>query len=245
MGLKGWIAKNTGLPSLWTDWRGMVYRNGEEWWEPQPEQVNIPYSLPLSPIGVPVTYRQGGATFTLTRTSAATIGRGAHMLTTIDGHTTATFRWVGDDEHDMGVDVYTAKTSQGIVSRWPLMPPERTFTLECLTDPEQTRALEKMISQRTPLLLHHDKTQCQMNPCDIEPVRAIVVTKAAHARTRRAPVAQRRWNLTCSVRDLDALVGDLGQFQNALTWGDWDKFDHSWQRRSYMDLCRLITGMPA
>lgn len=241
MGLKVWVSKTTGMPSIWTDWRGMVYRNGIPWWEPETHQLNLPLTLPLTPLGESVTYRQGGASFTITRPSPA---GGGHMLSSLDGRTIATFRWIGEDQTDLGVEVFTANTSGGLVSRWPLRPPERTFTLDCLTDPEQTRTMEELIAARTPLLLHHDRNLCQMDPCDIDPIRAVVVTKAAHARTRRSPAAQRRWSLTCSTRDLDALTGGTVELAPALTWGDWEKLDGQWKRRTYTELCQLIMGMP-
>lgn len=241
MALKAWIAKNTGLPTLWTDYTAPVYRNGQVWWTPTLEQLSIPLSLPLSPIGEAVTYKQGGSSYTLTR---ATPSGGGHMLTTLDGHASTSFRWIGEDSTDLGVEVFTANTSAGLISRWPLMPPERTFTLDCLTDTDQTAAMEKIIAAKTPLLLFHNTAACDMNPCDIEPIRAVVVTKASHARTRRTPAAQRRWSLSCSTRDIATIMGGAGEFTSALTWGHWDAYDHQWKRRTYLELCRLITGMP-
>ena len=29
-----------------------------------------------------------------------------------------------------------------------------------------------------------------------------------------------------------------------VTWGEWDAIDRGWSHRTYLDLCRLIAGMP-
>lgn len=240
MGLKGWVARHTGMPSLWTDWRSPIYIDDKEWMTPEVSQLNTALSLPLAPVGAPVRYRQGGTTYTLTRT----VPGGEHMLTSLDGHAQATFRWVGEDQTDLGLEVFSVKTKLGVADRWPLIPPERTFTLECLTTPAQTKAMEELLAKRSPLLLHHNKSVCQMNPCDIEAVRAVVVTKAAHARTKRRPQAERRWTLSCSVRDLTALRREGSHVTPVLIWGEWDAYDHQWRNRTYTELLRLITGAP-
>lgn len=246
MALTGWIARHTGMPSLVPTSTGPVYAGDRLLTVVGHDRVGVPVSDPLAPVGVAVTYTQGTSRATLTRASV-----GGHALTDPTGHVVAPIRWLADDSTDLGVEVSTSTTSMGAADRWPLAQPPASFTLECLTEGEATRAVQDLASRPSRLVLLHDQAACQMVDCDVAPVRVVVVTKAVHARTKRVPRAQRRWSLSCSLRDgledvtSPAWRGERGCAAPVVTWGEWDAADHAWRNRTYLDVCRLVAGMPS
>ena len=246
MAVTGWVAVHTQMPSIVPDTTGPVWAGDRLLTVVDTAHVGVPISDPLAPVGEPVTYTLGDSSVTLTRGS-----RGSHMVTDPTGHQAAMIRWLMDDSTDMGVAVTAMTTARGRVDRWPLVPEPETVTLDCLTERDDTAMMRSLAVAASRLVIVHDPTICQIQDCDIPPVRAVTVTKASHQRTRRVPVAQRQWSLTCEARDGLEQVGaptwrgQRGYAAPVVTWGEWEAYDGAWTARTYTELCQLIAGMPA
>lgn len=246
MAVTGWVAEHTQMPSIVPDRAGPVWAGDRLLAVIDAAHVGVPISDPLAPVGEPVTYTLGSSSVTLTRGSL-----GSHMVTDPTGHQAAMIRWLMDDSTDMGVAVTAMTTARGRVDRWPLVPEPQTVTLDCLTERDSTATMRTLAVMASRLVIVHDPTVCQIDGCDIPPIQPVTVTKASHQRTSRKPVAQRQWSLTCEARDgleqvgAPSWRGQRGCAAPVVTWGEWEAYDGVWTARTYLEVCRLVAGMPA
>lgn len=245
MALTGWVASHTGMPCVTPSETGPVWAGRRLLAVVGESRVGVPVCDPLAPVGRETVYRQGASEIRLARAS-----RGSHMVTDRTGHVMVPVRWLGSDDTDMGVSVVSQRTSRGVADRWPLVGAPSSFSMECVTSGAATEALRALVSGAGRLVVVHDETVCDVDGCDIEPVRVVVVSKATHQRTAHRPAVRRSWSLSCEVRDgLEDATGPMfqgarGYASGVVTWGEWDAIDRGWAHRTYLDLCRLIAGMP-
>ena len=232
--ITGWIATHTGLPSLLVvaeTAKVQVLRDGERWFTVAAGEARL-VSDAAAPLGTPVTYTADGETVTLTRA-----GSGKHLITDVNGRNQARVRAVGNDDTEIpsGVSFFDQGRS---FARWPLARQFETGEMVVRTDSEDTHALAKLAHAKSPVFSLHSPSACEIEGCDIPPVRQVVITSANHQRTGRVDRAVREWVLAW--RESDGLDGAAP----VVTWGEYAAASDGWTNESYAEICRRIGGMP-
>lgn len=232
--ITGWIAVHTGLPSLRVvaeSAKVQVLHDGELWFTVAAGEVRL-VSDAAAPLGTPVVYTAGPETVTLTRADT-----GRHLITDVNGRNQASVRAVGNDDTEIpsGVSFF----DQGrAVARWPLARQYETGEMVVRTDSEDTRTLADLAHAKSPAFSLHSPSACEIEDCDIPPVRQVVLTSANHQRTGRVDRAVREWDLSWRETDLSSGLAPV------VTWGEYAANSDGWSHESYVDLCVRIGGMP-
>ena len=83
-------------------------------------------------------------------------------------------------------------------------------------------------------------------PADVLPSRFITVDKVDSARITGDGII--RWNVKWHelLEDSPMLVGPHAGWGAApcVTWGEWREVDKVWKSRTYIEICKMIAGMP-
>lgn len=242
--IDGFVATNTGLPVIIfkadSGNRATVYGTAEgrrwvAWSGPRPSGATW-FADPLAPLGVDATYTLGATDRVVLRRR----GGVGDMLTRSDGRSPVHFVWRGDDsiEHHPGLS--SMSTANGMADRWPLVPQPVTVSVELETTGADTSRMRAYATVRDQLLLMHDRTLCQVEGCDVPPVRRIVIESASEERTEHRDRARRRWTLKVLDRSADdARVVDR-RGQAVVTWGEWQKLDGHFVHGSVVDIARRL-----
>lgn len=230
----GWIADHTGLPSLSIsadDTDVQVLRGGEPWFTVKAGEVRL-VSDATAPLGTPVTYTAGADTVILTRPDT-----GGHLITDAQGRNRARVRAVGNDDTEVpsGVSFFDQGRS---FARWPLARQFETGEMVVRTDPADTTVLRELARVKSPVFSLHSPSACEIEDCDIPPVRQIVLTSARNQRTGRIDRAVREWDLQWRETDESSGVAPV------VTWGEYSAASDGWTHESYEDLCVRVAGMP-
>lgn len=255
MGLVGWVATHTGLPSFYATGTGpltAVTRVGERLIADVEGDVLV--SDPGADPGVDTTYRFGSESVVLRRRGQAPVSSGQRLdaVTTADGVTVADVGIVWGDprEHDTGASVFTSALGRQI-PRYRLGVPPETGTLEAVTFGEASVVLRGLVQERQPLWVLHDVEACSRADCDVEGARLIVPHRLVERMSERRTRAQRNWEVSYS-RVPDALgVSGVGRAVGCpvVSWGQWEAWGRKstpsgWQDWSAVEVCRRVAGMP-
>lgn len=234
MALSGWVAKHTGLPSIYVTTPGEVYAGDRLLVVAEGHTI---VSDVLAPAGTSVTYRQGGSSVTLTR---AKTSPELATITGLDGQGFTGIYW-----HNEGDDTEWESTGHRFdsgVTYWPLRKNPRTGSATLVLDnPAERERMWGLLSSNQPLIISTGDAVP-----GVPPVRAIVVSSVKADRASWDGVARFQVSWTEVPLDSPTLAnpdGGTGAVR-VVTWGSWDKLDRSWQPRTYRDLCKLIAGMP-
>lgn len=235
--MKGWVARHTGLPSVrpagpgqvWAGERLLTVARGAG-------QDVAPVSDPLAPVGVPVTYVQGREQVTLVRSAPAGVPLSLGTVTTVTGRTVPGLCWVADGapaSYPTAVEV-----SAALSVRWPLVSPPVTGSSDLvLLEPQRLDEAVSLLRAHAPVVL-----LAPASASGLPPVRTVVVTGISSRRLGTG--GQTRLKVTWSERPPGAPAGG-GCGAPVVTWGEWQALDHGWARRTYLDLCRVVAGMPS
>lgn len=235
MALVGFVARHTGLPSLRITSAGPVYAGDRLLTVARSGDV---VSDLLAPAGEPVTYRQGARQVTLRR--ATTSPRFASVVG-LNGRGLHRCWWRADGDKTSWSSPASIFTTGAV--RWPLTPRPRTGSgALVLWQPEDREAMWELLRSRQPLVISSGAPVL-----GVPPVRAVVVTKVQAERI--SPEGAIWYDVDWTEVPLDSptlrgVDGGTGACP-VVTWGEWDAADHAWLNRTYLDVCRLVAGMPS
>lgn len=244
-----WIAKHTGLPSFrlpsvaGRQVRVMAADATRTWTAVAGVGTgsDMLASDPLAMPGVPVTYLlPDGRKVEVTRPVP---GGGSEwwrgMVSRLDGRTVPGLSWDADgDGRDWSSAVSRFSAS---VARWPLEEPAvtggGTFVL---WEPEREREVWDLLKAAGPLVVMTGA------PAVAVPARVVTVDSVGRKRISGGGVLE--WSVKWTEVPLTSPMltrpdGVTGA--PVVTWGEWDAADHAWLNRTYLDVCRLVAGMPS
>lgn len=240
--MKAWVAAHTGLPSFYVSADERIEAPDGRVLRAPGSGAPILLSDALATPGTPTTYRVGASTVELTRADSG------HMLTDTSGRSEVPVQWIGEDEDSMDPRASLVEVSgrRSPIVRYALRPASVEGTLAVRTRTGATRTLRGLVGARGPLVAIHSPSACEIPDCDIPPVRVVTVTRAESQRVGRVDAAVREWDLT--YREVSIEDSSSSGTAPLITWADWvayrartgDLADHS-----YLELARLIAGMPS
>lgn len=239
MALTGVVASHTGLPTVTGQAGGGPIFAGSRLLT---TRTGVPVADALAPAGVPVTYRQGSSTVTLTR---ATIGRRRTYLTDLTGrgYTGAWLRDTGDERSwKSPATVYES----GAV-RYPIRPVPRAGGGSVIVwDPADVEGVWTLLMSHRPLVVATGA------PIPGVPGVRVIIVDTVKSRVFSTPDGAVTWDITWTELPLDAAAlwdGPAGRATGdgvggapAVTWGDWQRLDGAWRHRTYSELAALVAG---
>lgn len=259
MPITGWIATHTGLPSIMATGKEPVYAGdrlfavpgmardkrpltgrakmireleGPKLTEPVTMILSDAYAVP----GTTIKYTQGDSSVTLTRPEVEW-WRG--MVSGLNGRTVPGLIW--EEAQDKREWSSPISRYNSLIARWPMLEVARTgggqFVLD---DPSHVNNVWEILQKREPLILTPGA------PADVLPSRFITVDKVDSARITGDGII--RWNVKWHElpEDSPMLVGPHAGWGSApcVTWGEWREVDKVWKSRTYIEICKMIAGMP-
>ncbi|WP_172121420.1 hypothetical protein [Actinomyces faecalis] len=198
-------------------------------------------SDPLAAPGVPVTYLlPDGRRVEMTRPvpgGGEDWWRG--MVSRLDGRTVPGLSWDADgDGRDWKSGVARFSAS---VARWPLEdPPIEGGGTFVLWEPGREREVWDLLTTPGPLII--------MTAAPTVAVPARVVTIDSVGRKRISGDGVLEWSVRWTEVPLTSPMvtsPDSATGAPVVTWGEWEGLDHAWRDRSYLDVCRMVAGMPS
>lgn len=250
MALTGVVAAHTGLPTLTgTAGGGPIFAGSRL----LTNRTGVAVSDALAPAGVPVTYRQGSSTVTLTR---ASLGRRRTYLTTLTGRG-YTGAWLRDGQDERSWKSPATIYESGAV-RYPIRPVPRTGGGSVIVwDPDDAEGVWALLMSHQPLIVATGE------PLPGVPGVRVIVVDTVRSQVLSRQAGTTGWDITWTEVPLDSPAlwdsaggdpSDTGSGTGSslprsgtggapvVTWGDWDRLDHGWRSRTYAELCSLIAG---
>lgn len=240
MALSGWVATHTGMPSVTPSAAGPVYAGDRLLTVVDTAHVGVPVSDPLAPVGEPVTYTQGPSRVTLTRTAPVGSIRDLGWVTTESGRTVPGLGWYNDGgprSYSTGVS-----TSAAHGGRWPLVRPLMTGSVQLvLAEPRRLDEAVDLLRREASVILLAPPGRLGLPSVQRVVIKSLSVRRVGYAgeTTVSADWVEYRWVPT------PGQAAEGGLAAPVVVWGEWDALDHAWRSRTYLDLCRLVAGMPA
>lgn len=242
--MKSWVAKHTGLPSFLIEGVavGQTVRvdatdGSRTWVAVRRVSTGAPVvaSDVLAAPGVETTYTLAGAP------SARLSRRGeawwSGVVTGLDGRPVPGMAWEGDgDAHDWSSPVVRFGSH---AARWPLEEVARTGSSVLTVEADELDRAWRLLRSRQPLFMATGA------PANGVPPRVVTIDRVASKRVSGNGFTELSVSWT-EVPWGSPILGSASGERGApvVTWGEWDAIDRGWSHRTYLDLCRLIAGMP-
>lgn len=235
MALTGYVSKTTGLPTVSASSPGPIYAGSRLLAVMDAAGV---VSDALAAPGVSTVYRQGSGKVTLAR---KTTSNRYVNVTGLDGRG-FTRAWFKDDGDKTSWSSPATILETG-AARWPLRDNLRTGSGKFILWDEGDRdGMWALLRSAQPIIISPGAPTL-----GVPAIRAIVVSKVAAQRFGPEGTIQYDVDWTEVPMDSPLLRGADGGYGAcpAVTWGEWDNYEHHWAARTYTELCTLIGGRAA
>ena len=190
---------------------------------------------PAAPVGEPVTYLLDAGP----ESGQAVVKRvgDGEMLTSLNGLTQAQFKWMGDGQMPITQRVYAADVPGRTRPVLRLSPTggETGVQVTARVAGEANQVMRALLLANRPLLLFHDRSQCQIPECDIPAVQVVVSAgQVNNPRTPHVLKATRDWDLSLLLIDMPGLASRVGigvweQLEaEVFTWVDVENLGMAW-----------------
>lgn len=225
MVVKAWVAKHTGLPSIYSDVPVRVETVGGRVLADGTAPVLV--SDALAEPGVPTTYTIGGTLRTLTRATGPAWGG---LLTTATGRGVQGLIMANNEDATEWKSTISRFSSRS--RRWSLEDnPVTGAALMVLADPTLESHVWDVVRRRSVLVVG------PAAPTAGVPMRCVTVNSVGRKRIGADGT------LSFEIQWTEAL--GVSGTAPVVTWGEYAALGQGWQHYSALDLCRMIAGMPS